>query len=67
MAVQVAPGLAPVTVNTAGDPSAALNGEAVTVPESQTRVTGTVAALFGMKSLLTAIVSLLSVLVIVQV
>ena len=53
-------------MNTAGDPSAAFSGEVVTVPEVQVRLTGTVATLFGMKSLLTAMVSLLRVLVIVQ-
>ena len=67
MAVQVAPGLAPVTVKTAGVDSDAFSGVAVTVPEVQVRATGTVATLFGMKSLWTAMVSLLSVLVIVQV
>ena len=65
--MQVVPGLAPVTVNIAGDPSTALSGVVVTVPEVQVRATGTVATLFGMKSLWTAIVSLLRVLVIVQV
>jgi hypothetical protein len=54
-------------VNTAGAPSAAFNGEMVIVHELQLRVTGTVARLFGMKSLSTTIVSLLSVFVIVQV
>ena len=54
-------------MNNAGDPSAALSSEVVTVPEVHVRATGTVATLFGMKSLLTAIVSLLRVLVIVQV
>ena len=46
--------------------SDALSGVTVTVPEVQVRLTGTVATLFGMKSLLTAMVSLLRVLVIVQ-
>ena len=64
--MQVAPGLAPVTVNTAGDASDAFNREVVTVPEVQVRTTGTVATLFGRKSLLTTIVLPLSVLVISQ-
>ena len=46
--------------------SDALSGVAVTVPEVQVRLTGTDATLFGMKSLWTAMVSLLRVLVIVQ-
>jgi hypothetical protein len=53
-------------VNTAGTASDAFSGEDVTVPELQLSVTGTDATLFGVKSLLTKIVSLLSVLVIVQ-
>ncbi len=47
-------------------PSAAFSGEVVTVPEDRSGATGTVARLFGMKSLRTAMVSLLSVFVIVQ-
>ena len=66
MAVQVVPGLAPVTVNTAGVDSDALSGVAVTVPEVQVSLTGTVATLFGVKSFLTVTVLLLSALVIVQ-
>ena len=66
MAVQVAPGRAPVTVKTAGVDSDAFSGVAVTVPEVQVSLTGTVATLFGMKSLWTTTVSLLSVLAIMQ-
>ena len=66
MAVQVAPGVAPVTVKIAGVDSDALSGVAVTVPDVQARLTGTEAAPFGMKSLWTTTVSLLSVLVIMQ-
>ena len=47
--------------------SEAFSGVAVTVPEVQVSLTGTVATLFGMKSLWTAMVLLLRVLVIVQV
>ena len=57
--MQVAPALAPVTWNTAGDPSEAFSGVVVTVPDVQVRATGTVATLFGMKSLITVIDALL--------
>jgi hypothetical protein len=64
-AEQVAPELKPVTVNTAGDPSEAFCGE-LTDPLVQVTETLTVAALFGMKSLLTVNVAERIVLMIVH-
>ena len=56
----------PVTVNTAGAASDAFSGVCVTDPDVQVSATDTAAALFGMKSLFTVTVALLSVLVMVQ-
>ena len=51
----MAPGIAPVTWNTAGLPTAAFSGVVVTEPEVQLSPIGTVAALLGTKLLLTVI------------
>jgi hypothetical protein len=66
LAEQVAPALKPVTVNTAGEPSEAFVGEVATDPLVHVSETLTVAALFGMKSLLTVKVAEVCVFVIVQ-
>ena len=65
VAVQVAPGVAPVAVNTAGVVMDAFCGELV-VPEVQVSATSTVAPLAGMKFLLTVMVLPLSELVVVR-
>jgi hypothetical protein len=66
VAVQEAPVLNPVTVETNGVDSDAVPDAGAGVPLVQVTDTGTVAALFGMKSLLTVRVALRSVLTIVH-
>ena len=56
----------PVSVNSAGEPSAALALAGLTVPDVQLSDTLTLAPLFGMKSLLTLNWAVLRVLVMVQ-
>ena len=56
----------PVSVNSAGEPSAALALTGLTVPESQRRLTLTEAGLLSLKSFLTRNLALRRVLVIVH-
>jgi hypothetical protein len=65
--VQVAPAVKPVTVVTNGVASDAVPDEGEALPPFvQVTLTGTLAPLFGMKSLFTVSVALFSVFVIVQ-